>query len=196
MQLLDNDFYLHGHVTEIAQRVLGKLLCTHVDGKRCMSRIVEVEAYEGRNDKACHANNGKRSKRNEMMYAQGGVAYVYLCYGIHAMFNIVTNAEGMADAVLVRAVEPLEGLHWMQERKTGTAERIAAGPGNVCKALGIDLIHNGASLSDDTIWLAEAAHVSPNQIVATTRVGVDYAGEDALRPWRYYIKGHPSVSKK
>jgi DNA-3-methyladenine glycosylase len=197
MEILGNDFYLQGHVVDVAKRLLGTLLYTSIEGKICSGKIVEVEAYSGRNDKACHANNGKRTNRTEVMYAAGGVAYVYLCYGIHNMFNIVTNEEHTADAVLVRAVEPLEGIKWMLERKSSkTVTKIASGPGNVCKAFGIERWHNGLRLDGDTIWIAKGKEIAKENIVATTRIGVEYAKEDALLPWRFYVKDNWSVSKK
>ncbi len=197
MDRMEKEFYLQGHVTEIAKRLLGAVLFTQVDNKISSGKIVEVEAYSGTDDKACHANNGRRTKRNEVMYAEGGVAYVYLCYGIHAMFNVVTNGEGKADAVLIRAIEPLEGIEWMKERKAyKNLLKIGSGPGNVCKAMGIELGHNGTYLHQEKIWIAKGAELPLENIVSSTRIGVEYAGEDALRPWRFYIKNSPSVSKK
>jgi len=104
---LPNEFYANGHVTDIAKKLLGCILWTNVEGKISSGIIVEVEAYSGTNDKACHANNGRRTKRNEIMYSQGGIAYVYLCYGIHNMFNVVTGLRDNANAVLIRAIEPV-----------------------------------------------------------------------------------------
>lgn len=198
MDLLPIDFYLEGNVTEIAPRLLGTTLVTYIDGITTSGKIVEVEAYSGRNDKACHANNGRRTKRNEIMYASGGVAYVYLCYGIHNMFNIVTNREGSADAILIRAIEPILGVEYMKQRKAinNRTSKLGAGPGNVCKALGIELSHNGINLGQDIIWIEKGINIPNSDIVKTTRIGVDYAGEDALLPWRYYIRGNASVSKK
>lgn len=194
---VEKSFYLNGHVTEIAKRLLGKIVWTNVDGRISAGKIVEVEAYSGTDDRACHANNGRRTNRNEVMYAEGGMAYVYLCYGIHSMFNVVTNIQDKADAVLIRAIEPYEGLANMLERKPSlTGFRVGSGPGNVCKALGIQVLYNGAELGKNRIWITDGEDVAIADIVASTRIGVEYANEDALFPWRYYIRNNPSVSKK
>jgi len=197
MSHLDKLFFLNENVTEVAKNLLGKKLCSNFNGKLTSGIIVETEAYSGRNDKACHANNGKRTKRNEVMYGEGGLAYVYFCYGIHSMFNVVTNVKDTADAVLIRAIEPLEGIDVMIERRgTKGPERITSGPGNVCKALGIELIHNQEDLSGTTLWIEEGNLIQSDNIIARPRVGVDYAGEDALLLWRYYIRDNKWISKK
>jgi DNA-3-methyladenine glycosylase len=189
-------FYLNPNVVEVAQLLLGKYLCTNIDNKFTVGKIVETEAYCGATDKACHAHFG-RTKRNKIMFAQGGVAYVYLCYGIHHLFNIVTNTEGLADAVLIRAVEPVEGIDTMLERRKmpKLAHRIAAGPGTVSKALGINTSFYGTDLQEDTIWIADNEHIMPENVVASPRIGVAYAEEDALLPWRFRIKANPWAGK-
>jgi DNA-3-methyladenine glycosylase len=197
MQKLTKDFFLNDSVTNVAQELLGKFLFTNINGNISSGIIVETEAYCGRDDKACHAYNGKRTKRNETMYAGGGIAYVYLCYGMHHMLNVVTNTAGQADAVLIRAVEPMEGLSYMLARKQTTKiNRISSGPGNVCKALGIELIHDRLDLRGEEVWIEE--NISPKyfEIMASTRIGVDYAGDDAKRLWRYSIKDNKWVSRK
>ncbi len=191
-------FYQRSDVTAIARSVLGKALCTCVDGVFTAGIITEAEAYAGRNDKACHAHMHRRTRRTEIMFSAGGVAYVYLCYGIHHLFNIVTNIEGMADAVLVRAVQPIEGVPDMQARRQyfKTDKKLTAGPGVLSQALGIRTNHYGISLQSDTIWLAETGvEVKDEEVQTSTRVGVDYAGDDAKKPWRFYIKNNPWVSK-
>ncbi|MBC7391063.1 MAG: DNA-3-methyladenine glycosylase [Opitutaceae bacterium] len=197
MGKLGKEFYLNKSVTEVAVGLLGKRLCTNINGQLSIGKIVETEAYSGRNDKACHANNGRRTKRNEVMYAEGGLAYVYFCYGIHSMFNVVTNIIDQADAVLIRAVEPMVGIDIMMARRgVSKPNKVSSGPGNVCKALGIQLNHNQISLLDDEIWIEDGNLIAPEEVIAKPRVGVDYAGEDALLLWRYYIKENLWISKK
>ena len=197
---LDKGFYTRDDVVIVARDLLGKVLCTIVDDVFTCGMITEVEAYAGRNDKACHANNGLRTKRTEVMYQQGGVAYVYLCYGIHHLFNVVTNVADRADAVLIRAIEPLEGLAVMQQRrkKTKVDTTLTAGPGSLSQALGIRTqTHGGLSFLGDKIWIEDrGSQILSNDIMTTERVGIDYAGEDARKPWRFYLKENKWVSKK
>ena len=145
---LDAAFYHREDVVLVSRELLGKYLCTNINGQFTCGKIVETEAYCGRNDKACHANDGLRTKRTEIMYHAGGVAYVYLCYGIHRLFNIVTNKNGLADAVLIRAIEPVEGMEVMLKRRKieKISARLCAGPALLTQALGIDLAHYGCSL--------------------------------------------------
>ena len=194
---MEMSWYLNDNVAEVAQQLLGKILCTKFDGVITKGKIVETEAYSGDNDKACHANNQKMTKRNQIMFGKGGHAYVYLCYGIHHLFNVVTNKEGNADAVLIRAVEPLEGVEMMMGRRkmNKIEKRLTAGPGTLSQALGIQINHYGTAMNSDAIWIERAVKVNENDIVSTTRIGVDYAEEDALKPWRFYIKENRWVSK-
>jgi DNA-3-methyladenine glycosylase len=189
------DFYLRTNVTAIAKQLLGKGLFTRIDGQITGGMIVETEAYSFK-EKGSHAHKGM-TKRNEIMFADGGVAYVYLCYGIHEMFNVVTNVEGKADAILIRALEPLKGIEIMKSRmKTDSQRRITSGPGKVTKALGIDRTLNGKELNDDEIWIEELNHkVRPRDVVSAKRIGIDYAGDDALLPWRFFLKNNVWVSK-
>lgn len=196
---LQEIFYTRENVVQVAKELLGKTIHTRINGNYASAKITEVEAYSGRNDKACHANNGVRTARTEIMYAKGGHAYVYLCYGIHHLFNIVTNREGLADAVLVRAVEPIEGQPLMLERrkKAKINKVLTSGPGTLTQALGIKTKeHYGKWLLDDEIWITDAKVLTENEIVTSTRIGVDYAEEDALKPWRFYIKDNQWISKK
>ncbi len=196
---LKPSFYQGGDVVQIAKALLGKALHTQIDGLHTSGIITEVEAYAGRNDKACHANNGIRTKRTEVMYGRGGYAYVYLCYGIHHLFNIVTNAEEMADAVLVRAIQPIRGIEVMQKRRqlTTTHYKLTSGPGTLTTALGIKTkVHYGMDLQGEQIWIEDAQQINDNYIVTSKRIGIDYAEEDALKPWRFYIKDNPWISKK
>jgi DNA-3-methyladenine glycosylase len=194
---LSKDFYTREDVTLVARQLLGKVLCTEIDGIYTSGMIVETEAYSQR-EKACHAFGGKRTTRTEIFYNDGGLSYVYLCYGIHYLFNVITNWNHTADAVLIRAIEPLEGTEDMLLRRgmDKMAYRIAAGPGSVCKAMGIDKTHNGLDLTDKEIWIEDRGiSYKKSQIIASPRVGVDYAGEDAKLPWRYRVKDNLWVSK-
>lgn len=196
---LQRDFYERANVAQVAKEVLGKHLHTNIADQHVVGIITEVEAYAGQNDKACHANNGLRSKRTEIMYGRGGFSYVYLCYGIHHLFNIVTNIKGSADAILVRAVEPLFGQETMLDRRgmTSLQKKLCSGPGTLTKALGVNTKeHYGLDLLGDQIWLEDAPLVRENDLVTSTRIGVDYAEEDALKPWRLYISDSQWVSKK
>jgi DNA-3-methyladenine glycosylase len=186
-------FYQNEDVVDVARSLLGKYLFSQIDGKLAGGKIVETEAYCGRGDKACHAN-GKITPRTSVMYQEGGVAYVYLCYGIHHLINVVTNKEGMADAVLIRALEPLIGIEIMKQRRNH-AKKLTSGPGTLTQALGIKTSLTGESLIGDQIWISELEKTDL-VIKSGTRIGVDYAGEDALRPWRFVINKNPFVSKK
>jgi len=191
-------FYQREDVTEVACQLLGKVLTTRFNGQLTSGMIVEVEAYAGRNDKACHANNNRRTGRTEIMYAAGGVSYVYLCYGIHHLFNVVTNVEGMADAVLVRALEPLEGVEVMMQRRkmNKPAKRLTSGPGVLTQALGITTRHDGTPLFEKEIWIEDRGiQIPASQIGHSRRIGVEYAEQDAAKLWRYYLKENPWVSK-
>ncbi len=198
MPKLTQDFYLRDDVVQIAKDLLGKALFTSVNGKVTAGMVVETEAYSGRNDRACHADQHRRTRRTEIMFSEGGMAYVYLCYGIHHLFNVVTNVEGMADAVLIRALEPLDGLDEMMLRRkmNNAGKRLTSGPGVLTQAMGIRTEHYGLSLLGDRIWFEDiGAVVTMQEMQAAKRIGVDYAGEDALKPWRFYIKENHWVSR-
>lgn len=194
---IERSFFLNPVVEELAQSLLGKVICTNIGGFYCEAKITETEAYSGENDKACHAHMGKFTKRTATMYEEGGTAYVYLCYGIHHLFNIVSNVKGKADAVLIRSVEPLKGVDKMLDRRNMkySNPKIYAGPGKLSQALGIDKSLNGVDLvNDNRIFLVDRG-IDIKSIVKTTRIGIDYAEEDALLPWRFYISGNKYVSK-
>jgi DNA-3-methyladenine glycosylase len=159
---------------------------------------VETEAYAGERDKASHAYRGK-TPRTVVMFGEGGTAYVYLCYGIHQMFNIVTNKEGIAHAILIRAVEPLDGIEIMLRRtgKKVADTTLTRGPGNVGKALGFYTAQSGLSLVSNELYIGDDGYkMDKKLVIASPRIGVDYAGEDALLPYRFYVKGNPYVSGK
>lgn len=191
---LPRSFYQKPDVVQIAKDLLGKILVTQIEGILTAGKIVETEAYCGRGDKACHAN-GKRTPRTEIMYAEGGRAYVYLCYGIHHLFNIVTNVEGQADAVLIRALEPIQGLDAMKERRNFTNAKLTSGPGMLSQAMGIKVNMTGLDLCENEIWVVQNIKEEAFGILADTRIGVEYAEEDALKPWRFVIAGNKFVSK-
>ena len=200
MRKLGIDFYQRSNVLQIAKELLGKILVTKWGGIETSGRIVEVEAYNGIIDKASHASGGRRTSRNEVMYGKGGVAYVYLCYGIHHLFNVVTNEQETPHAILIRALEPLKGIDTMLERtnKKQPDNTLTRGPGNVSKALGISFKHHsGHSLLSRDLFIAEDDFVLNKKDVASSpRIGVDYAGDDASLPYRFYIKGNAFVSGK
>ena len=195
---LSSSFYTRSDVVKIAQELLGKFLVTNIDGVVTSGMIVETEAYCGRNDKACHANNGRRTQRTEIMFQEGGKAYVYLCYGIHHLFNVTTNIDGLADAILIRGVEPVDGLDHMLKRRNIKVPKsnLTAGPGALSRALGITTGLYGQDLMGDTIWIEDRGIVlKSNAIIAGKRIGVDYAGDDALKPWRFVINNNIWISK-
>lgn len=194
MKKLGADFYLQEDVVSVAKMLLGKRLCTRFDNVICKGIIVETEAYKGTTDKASHAYNGRHTQRTRIMYLEGGIAYVYLCYGIHHLFNVVTNQKGIPHAVLVRALEPVEGIEQMLERrrKKEPDYTLTSGPGSLSQAMGINTAHSGLSLSGKQIWIEECGvDVPESEILKTARVGVGYAKEDALLPYRFRIKNNP-----
>ena len=185
---LGSAFYRSSNVVGISRDLLGKVLCTKIDGVLTEAVITETEAYAGETDKASHAYGGRRTKRTEPMYAAGGLAYVYLCYGIHHLFNVVTNVSGTPHAVLVRAGVPLTGLDEMLSRrgKPRRDKTLMGGPGTFAQALGIRTEMTGTDLSGDRIWIEDRG-IRPGaaSIRSGPRVGVDYALEDATLPYRF-----------
>lgn len=198
MPKLPFSFYQLQDVNELAVRLLGKQLYTFIDGELTGGTIVETEAYNGIEDKASHAYGGRFTDRTKIMYEDGGASYVYLCYGIHHLFNVVTAPKGTPHAVLIRGLEPITGINVMLRRRNMPAVKpnITAGPGALSKAMGIDKKLNAKDLCGEEIWIEDqGVIINSKDIVAAPRVGVDYAGDHALLPWRYYIKGNRFVSK-
>lgn len=192
--LLPEAFYTRNDVTRIARDLIGKALYTRINNLLTGGLIVETEAYSWK-ERGCHAYDNRKTPRNSVMFGTGGNAYVYLCYGMYNLFNVVTNREGKADAVLIRALEPVEGISVMQ-RRTRQSGRMTSGPGKLTRALAIERNHNGLNLNSKTVWLEDVGEqVKAKQIVASTRIGIDYAGQDARLPWRYTLKDSPWVSK-
>ncbi len=197
MEKLPQSFYDRNDVVTIARELLGKILVTNFDGQITSGSIVETEAYAALVDKASHSFAGRRTGRNEHMYAAPATAYVYVCYGMHQMFNIVTNQKEIPDAVLIRAVEPLQGMDIMLQR-TGKLKfdfTLTRGPGNVGKAFGINKKHSGLHLLDDEIFILDSnIMLDKSKVGVSKRIGVESAGADGLLPYRFYIRGNKYVS--
>jgi len=186
--VLGTDFYQRSDVVEISRDLLGKVLCTESAGERTSAIILETEAYAGESDKASHAFGGRRTRRTEPMYADGGIAYVYLCYGIHHLFNVVTNLRDIPQAVLIRAAAPLDGTDIMLERrgKSRVDRSLLGGPGSLSKALSIKTELTGCSLAGPPVWIEDRGiSIDADAVQALPRVGIDYAQEDAARPYRF-----------
>lgn len=197
MKKLTVEFYERNDVVLIAKELIGKIIITRFNNHVTWGRIVETEAYIGLTDRASHSYGGKRTARNEDMYAAAGTAYVYICYGMHHLFNVVTNKKNIPDAVLIRAVEPLKGIGIMLARtgKIKPDNTITKGPGNAAKALGISKIHSGINLcKKEIIIVDDGTVVAPALIGKSRRIGVESAGDAALKPYRFYVKGNPFVS--
>lgn len=199
------EFYTRTDVVQIARELLGKVLVTEIAGQRTAGRITETEAYRAPDDRACHAYNNRRTARTEVMFQAGGRAYIYLCYGIHHLFNVVTGPEDMAHAVLIRAIEPIDGYEIMLDRR-GLAMApnqrskitLTTGPGAMSKALGLTTDFTGQSLllPDTPIWIQEGpVEISAEEIASGPRIGVAYAGASAAWPWRFWLKNSPFVKK-
>ncbi|MCS7084657.1 MAG: DNA-3-methyladenine glycosylase [Bacteroidia bacterium] len=197
MAPLDPAFYLEQDVEAAATKLLGKGLFTRKNGVLTGGIITEAEAYSGRDDKACHAYNGRLTARNRTMYMTGGAAYVYLCYGVHWMLNVVTNREGVADAVLIRAVEPIVGTEAMMLRRglRFVEPRLTAGPGALTRALGVERSDDGKSFWSSELFIADLG-ISGFPIARSKRIGVDYAGDDAFLERRFFIADNPFVSRR
>jgi DNA-3-methyladenine glycosylase len=197
MKKLLRAFYTRADVLEVARDLLGKKLVVRAaNGSRAAGVIVETEAYRGPEDRASHAYNGRRTQRTQTMYGIGGTAYVYFVYGMYHQFNVVTNVEDIPHAVLVRAVEPVEGLDIIRRRRPGRSEyELTSGPGRLCVALGIDRRLDRADLLGDRVWIEESASISPRQIARGPRVGIDYAQEWVAKPWRFWVRDNPFVSR-
>lgn len=190
---MPKEFYLNSDVVALAQEVLGKVICSNIDGHFCSAVIVETEAYKAPEDKASHAWNNRRTSRTEIMYHSGGIAYIYLCYGIHHLFNIVTGPADSAHAILLRGIEPLEGAEIMLRRRNmdELTPRLTAGPGSLSQAMGFTTKYTGEDLVEGKrYWLEDRSiSIHAEKIIASPRVGVQYSGESALWPWRFRVAG-------
>jgi len=192
MSKLNRSFYLNSDTLSIAHQLIGKSLVTNIDGHITSGIICETEAYLGFEDKASHAYANKRTSRTEIMYQEGGIAYVYLCYGVHFLFNVVTHQKNTPHAVLIRNIIPENGIEFMLKRRNRTSiKKLTTGPGTISQALGINLDHNGLSLLESTIWIEDSNQtINDTNIHATPRIGVDYAGKDAALPYRFLLKNN------
>jgi len=195
---LPREFYTRPNVLAVARDLLGKKLVVPArKDQRVAGIIVETEAYRGPEDRASHAYGGRRTNRTETMYGIGGTAYVYFVYGMYNQFNVVTNIENTPHAVLVRALEPVEGLDLIKRRRAGRSEyEWTSGPGRLCIALGIDRKLDKADLLGDRVWIEEGISVSPRQIARGPRIGIDYAESWVTKPWRFWIRDNPLVSRR
>lgn len=193
-------FYHQPDVVGLAKKLLGKVLCTRINGQPLTSGLItETEAYRGYDDKASHASGRRRTDRTKTMFKNGGISYVYLCYGIHHLFNVVTNKADKADAVLIRGIKPLEGKETMLQRRNASdiTPALTAGPGRLTQALGITTEYDAVDLTGSSIWIEDHGHsLTKEQITAAPRIGVDYAGEHADRLWRFYPTASPWISRK
>lgn len=192
-RVVPRDFYLQADVIDLCRQLLGKLLVSKVNNEpRTSGIIVETEAYAGPEDKASHAYNNKYTKRTKSMFQEGGHAYVYLCYGVHALFNIITNTDQVPHAILVRAIAPQEGAEVMQQRrvKPKIDRSLTGGPGSLTKAMNITTQDNETDLvTSNKIWLEESGiHYQPKDIIESPRVGIAYAEEYVDKPWRFRVK--------
>ena len=195
MKLLQ-PYYCNKDTIQLSKNLLGKKLVTNINNKLTSGLIVETEAYLGINDKASHAYGGKKTNRTNIMYHKGGVAYVYLCYGMHSLFNIVCNIKNIPHAILIRAIEPIDGIDIMKNRRKINGVNLTNGPGKLSKALGITKKNNNQSLLENIIWIEDIDHaIVDKNILSVPRIGVDYAGKDAMLPYRFYIKKNKWVSK-
>jgi len=190
---LQESYYQEEDVVFLAKDLLGKVLLTEIDGIKTGGIITETEAYCG-SEKGCHAYNNRKTNRTRVMFESGSLAYVYFCYGMHHLFNIVTGKKDCAQAVLIRSVYPTTGLEAILKRrnKTKPDKQLCNGPGKVCQALGITQAHYGINLSGNKIWLEQSDRIiQDNEILTGKRIGIDYAGEDAFLPWRFMYQFNP-----
>lgn len=195
---LARKFYVTGDTVEVARGLLGKLLVVPTDdGTRVSGMIVETEAYLGVADRAAHSFGGRRTPRNEITYGLGGHAYVFFVYGMYYQLNVVCGTVNSPHVVLIRAVEPVEGIEFMRRRRGAMKDKnLTSGPGKLCIALDVTGELNGADLRRDNIWLEKYRSFSDDEIAVGKRIGIDYAGKDAAKPWRFWVKGNEFVSRK
>ncbi len=206
MKKLPREFYMRADTLQIARELLGKtLVVPNADGERVTGKIVETEAYCGIEDKAAHSYKNRRTKRTETMFAVGGTAYIFFIYGMYFQFNAVVGEIDTPHAVLIRAVEPLENIELMRERRHLIKRKndskmpdknLTSGPGKLCIAFGIDKNFDGADLLGEKVWLETGAEISAGEIAVGKRIGIDYAEEYAEKPWRFWLKDNPFVSRR
>ncbi len=194
---LPREFYTRTNVLTVARELLGKLLVVPApNGQRVSGIIVETEAYRGPLDRASHAYGGRRTRRTETMYGLGGTVYIFFVYGMYNQFNVVTNVENVPHAVLIRALEPAEGIELMRQRRHDQPDRnLTNGPGKLCMAMGIDRRLDRADLSGNDVWLEAGERIPPRRIASGPRIGINYAEEWVDKPWRFWVKDNPFVSR-
>jgi DNA-3-methyladenine glycosylase len=196
MNKLEHSFYQR-KTLDVAKELLGKYIVHDTSSSKTSGKIVEVEAYIGPEDRACHAYNNKYTDRTKVMFGSGGYAYVYLIYGMYYCLNIVTNKESCPEAILIRALEPLEGIELMKKRRgTDKLLNLCSGPGKLCSAMGITKSHNGLDLCGEILYLLSGEDVPPENIVSTPRIHIDYAKEARDYPWRFIVKNSSFLSTK
>jgi len=197
MKKLTLDFYTRDDTLKIARELLGKtLVVPDENGNRVSGMIVETEAYQGPEDKAAHSHNNRRTKRTEIMFHKGGAAYVFFVYGMYFQFNVVTGKENVPHAILIRAVEPVEGIETMRKRRGKMPDKnLTSGPGKLCIALGIDKGFNGLELRGEKVWIEENSNMLSHKIAIGNRIGIDYAEEYANKPWRFWLIDNEFVSR-
>ncbi|MEP6944559.1 MAG: DNA-3-methyladenine glycosylase [Acidobacteriota bacterium] len=195
---LPSEFYRSTDTIAVARELLGKLMVVpDAEGRRISGMIVETEAYLGKNDRAAHSFGGRRTARNEVMYLEGGLVYVFFVYGMYYQFNVVTGPAEHPTAILIRGIEPVEGIEIMRQRRGPMKDKnLTSGPGKLCIAMAIDRDLNAADLTGERVWLEEYASIKPVNIAVGPRVGIDYAGDDTLNPWRFWIANNDFVSQK
>lgn len=195
---IQREFYLHDDTLQIARDLLGKKLVVRTAaGERISGMIVETEAYLGAIDKAAHSYQNRRTKRTETMFAEGGHAYIFFVYGMYFQFNVVVGKVDVPHAILIRAIEPVENIEIMRERRGKMPDKnLTSGPGKLCIALAIDKTFNGVDLLDNKVWLEDFVTFSDKEISSGKRVGIDYAEEFAEKPWRFWVKNNLFVSVK
>lgn len=194
---LSREFYTQTDVIGLSKKLLGKYLCTNIKGKYCSGMIVETEAYKAPEDHGSHAFGNLRTARTEAMFAKGGSAYVYLIYGIYKLFNVITHKEGVAHAILVRAIEPVEGTETMLYRRKmkDMKKNLCSGPGLLTQALGIDMTHNKTDLTGKMLWIEDRGkYIPPEQVICSPRVGLNISEPYKSIPWRFRIKDNPWTS--
>lgn len=206
MKKLPREFYTRDDTLEIARQLLGKLLVVPGEtGERVSGMIVETEAYLGTIDKAAHSYNNRRTPRTETMFAKGGTVYIFFIYGMYFQFNVVAGAVGTPHACLIRAVAPVENIEIMRARRMAknknpvakmTDKNLTSGPGKLCIALGVGKELNNADLLGEKVWLEDFKTFSDAEVASGKRVGIDYAEEFADKPWRFWVKDNPFVSRK
>lgn len=198
MKKLSRSFYLNPDVVQLAKLLIGKRLVTLIEGNMTAGIITETEAYAGTTDRASHAFGNRHTMRTSTMYRQGGTAYIYLCYGLHSLFNVVTNQNGIPHAVLIRSILPEAGIDVMMKRRKNfdLKPKLTCGPGSMSRALGITTKLNGIDLTGNIIWIEDprGSNSSKPSIISSTRIGVDYAGTDAELPWRFLLADTEWVS--